>query len=185
MILRIGHKSVRARAAFTLIELILVMAMLVVVLGIAFPTLGGFFRGRNLDAEARRFVSLARYGQSRAVSEGVPTVLWVDARRNAYGLEIQPGYVVSDSRMIEFALDEDLEVEVQSASAPAALPAAQRTLPGIGNVPMIRFLPSGFIGETSPDVVVIRQGAEDAIWIARAANGLSYEIQTNAFYVRR
>src|SRR5262245_30883815 len=53
------------RSAFTLIELILVMAMLLIVLGVAFPSLKGFFQGRNIDSEARRFLSLTRYGQSR------------------------------------------------------------------------------------------------------------------------
>ena len=161
------------------------MAMLVVVLGIAFPTLAGFFRGRTLDAEARRFVSLARYGQSRAIAEGVPTVLWVDARRKTYGLEIQPGYMLNDPQALEFAVDDEVEVEVQASIRAPVLPSAQQTLPGIGNVPMIRFLPSGFIGESSPDALVFRQGAEEAIWIAQAANRLSYEIQTNTFYVRR
>ena len=161
------------------------MAMLVVVLGIAFPTLAGFFRGRNLDAEARRFVSLARYGQSRAVAEGVPTVLWVDARSRSYGLEIQPGYVANDTHAIEFVLNDEIEMEVQTSATARALPAVQQTIAGIGNVPMIRFMPSGFIGESSPDVIVFRQGADEAIWVAHAANGLNYEIQTNTFYVRR
>src|SRR5262245_29040029 len=96
MTLRTGHKNANAHG-FTLIELVLVMAMLVVVLGIAFPSLSNFFRARNLDSEARRFVSLARYGQSRAVSEGVPTVLWIDAKRRMYGLELQPGYTTDDA----------------------------------------------------------------------------------------
>jgi type II secretion system protein H len=61
--------------AFTLIELILVMTILLVVMAVAFPSLRGFFRGRNLDSEARRILALTRYGQSRAVAEGVPVVL--------------------------------------------------------------------------------------------------------------
>ncbi len=77
----IGFGLRRAEAncagAFTLIELILVMAMLAIVISVALPSLKGFFRGRNLDSEARRFLSLTRYGQSRAVSEGVPMVLWI------------------------------------------------------------------------------------------------------------
>ena len=85
MTLRTGSKrndrgAARPSNAFTLIELILVMAMLLIVLGIAFPSLKRFFRGRNLDSEARRFLSLTQYGQSRAVSEGFPMVLWIDAR---------------------------------------------------------------------------------------------------------
>src|SRR5437763_109192 len=69
--------------AFTLIELVLVMTILLIVFSVALPSLKGFFRGRNLDSEARRFLSLTRYGQSRAVSEGVSMVLWMDTRRGA------------------------------------------------------------------------------------------------------
>src|ERR1043166_3717524 len=56
--------------AFTLIELIVVMTLLVAVISIALPSLGGFFRGRTLDSEARRMLALTRQGQSRAVAEG-------------------------------------------------------------------------------------------------------------------
>src|SRR6266540_3620386 len=63
-----NNESDRVRA-FTLIELLLVMALLLLVFGVTLPSLKGFFRGRNLDSEARRFLSLTRYGQSRAVSE--------------------------------------------------------------------------------------------------------------------
>jgi prepilin-type N-terminal cleavage/methylation domain-containing protein len=48
--------------AFTLIELILVMALLSIVLAVSAPALSGFFRGRTADAAARRLVSLIRYG---------------------------------------------------------------------------------------------------------------------------
>src|SRR5437667_3469223 len=70
--LDIGHYQ---RRAFTLIELILVMALLVIVMAVSAPALSNFFRGRTLDSEARCFMSLTRYGQSRAVSEGIPMVL--------------------------------------------------------------------------------------------------------------
>src|SRR5689334_18148384 len=67
---RSGHsRSVhwRPKRAFTLIELILVMALLAIVMAVSAPALSNFMRGRTLDSEARRFVSLTRYGQSRAV----------------------------------------------------------------------------------------------------------------------
>src|SRR5207249_1124035 len=72
--------------AFTLIELILVMALLAVVLAISAPSLSRFFRSRSLDSEARRFMALTRAAQSRAVSEGVPMVLWLATKEHAYGL---------------------------------------------------------------------------------------------------
>src|SRR5437867_13133540 len=80
------------RDGFTLIELILVMALLAIVMAFSAPALTSFFRGRTLDSEARRFMALTRYGQSRAISEGVPMMLWIDTRRGTYGLQEEPGY---------------------------------------------------------------------------------------------
>src|SRR5882762_3727281 len=113
MILRTGkRKNVEVRSGFTLIELMLVMAMLLIVLGVAAPSLSNFFRGRTLDSEARRFVSLTRYGQSRAVSEGVPVVLWIDAKQGAYGLKQGAGYTDLDTKAVNFDLNKDLVIEV-------------------------------------------------------------------------
>src|SRR5919112_30043 len=81
------------RCAFTLIELILVMAMLVIAIAVTFPSLQAFFRGRALESEGRRLLTLTRYAQSRAVSEGIPMTLWIDGHEGAYGLEAQNGYL--------------------------------------------------------------------------------------------
>src|SRR5213082_1044073 len=88
--------------AFTLIELVLVMTILLIVFSVALPSLKGFFRGRNLDSEARRFLSLTRYGQSRAVSEGVPMVLWMDPASGTYGLQQESGYNPIDAKAIDY-----------------------------------------------------------------------------------
>src|SRR5436190_5276257 len=61
----VRSSDLRRRSGFTLIELIVVMTLLVAVISIALPSLGGFFRGRTLDSEARRLLSLTRQGQSR------------------------------------------------------------------------------------------------------------------------
>src|SRR5437773_2498513 len=182
MTLRTGrirnHESCRA-PGFTLIELILVMALLLIVVGVALPSLKSFFRGRNLDSEARRFLSLTRYGQSRAVSEGVPMVLWMDPRRGAYGLQQQAGYTDGDSNAVRFALSEELRLEVQTpVNAMQSGPLSQ-AVPGMGYVPMIRFTPDGFIGETSPERIGFRQGKDEPIWVVESANRLKYEIQAS------
>src|SRR6185295_5365670 len=70
--------------AFTLVELLLVMTVMVMVFALAMPTVANFFRGRTLDSEARRLLALTRSGQSRAVYEGVPMRLWVDAQQGSY-----------------------------------------------------------------------------------------------------
>ena len=166
--------------AFTLIELILVMALLVIVIAVAAPSLSRFMRGRTLDSEARRFVSLTRYGQSRAVSEGVPVVLWINTRQGSYGLRQEAGYTEQDAKAVDFLLGKDLRVEV--ANLPAQLgPLAQgrATRQTDPNTPMLRFPPDGFIDETSPQSVVLRDQSGESIWITQSRNRLNYEIHTN------
>jgi len=179
--LRLSRTEMNRASAFTLIELILVMAMLAVVISVALPSLKGFFRGRNLDSEARRFLSLTRYGQSRAVSEGVPIVLWIDGRQKTYGLQAQAGYADTDTNSVQFNLDKDLQVEAvvpQVMSLTQSNLWTQVALP-VGNLPRILFQPDGFINETSPDQIVLRQGADAPIWIAQSTNRLKYEIQAS------
>jgi len=174
----IGVEMHVAKAAFTLIELILVMAMLMIVLAVAAPSLSNFFRGRNLDSEARRFVSLTRYGQSRAVAEAAPMDLWIDTKQSAYGLEEEAGYTDLDTKAVDLDLGKDLVIEVQDLPQQGNRVVQPNQLHG--NVPTIRFRPDGFIAETSPRTVVIRETRGDAIWITQSRNRLNYEIQTNA-----
>jgi type II secretion system protein H len=170
--------------AFTLIELILVMSLLLIVTAVSAPQLATFFRGRTLDAEARRFLSLTRYGQSRAVSEGVPMVLWVDAKQGAYGLEMQPVTGVTDDKAVAYLLDEKLEIEAELPGlAQTEQARAQMEMVGrnFANVPGIVFTPEGFVSQTSPEAVQLREGGQDngeIVWVALGRNRLNYEIQT-------
>ena len=78
----------RRQSAFTLIELIFVLALLAIAAAFVASSFGSFVRGRALNSEARRLLSLAQYGQSRAVSEGVPILLWIGLTRalRAWGI---------------------------------------------------------------------------------------------------
>ena len=64
--------------AFTLVELILVMALLVTLLALAVPSLSRSLRQRNLEQEAARLLALTEYGRDEAASQGVPVVVWID-----------------------------------------------------------------------------------------------------------
>jgi type II secretion system protein H len=190
MTFRTGNKRIRSASplrdrGFTLIELILVMALLTIVLSVGAPALARFFRGRTLDSEARRFLSLTRYGQSRAVSEGVPMVLWIDAKQGLYGLEAEVGYLDEDRKALEFLLHEDLLVEVEQAEVRPLSSQWNRPTRRADSLPEIRFTPDGFISETSPDAVLIREGEERAVWIAQSRNRLHYEMQTNHLHYTR
>jgi hypothetical protein len=76
---------------------------------------------------------------------------------------------------VEYALDQSLEVEAQLLAPP--LTQWKPKVAGISDLPMIRFMPDGSIGETSPDRVVFRQGAAESVWIVENTNRLSYAIQ--------
>ena len=162
------NKESHCGRAFTLIELMLVMTMLVAVIAVTMPSLSNFFRGRSLDSEARRFLSLTRYGQERAVSEGLPMTLWIDTANGTYGLREEPGYNENDPKAVSFGLGKDLQIAVVNSAR------AQQTG---RSLTAIRFLPDGSVSETSPLSVQIRQSEDDSAWIGKSRNGLSYEIQ--------
>lgn len=165
---------------FTLIELIVVMALLATVLAVAAPSLSRFFRSRTLDSEARRFIALTRYAQSRAVAEGIPMLLWIDTDRGAYGLAAESTYTEQDDKAVEFMLDDTLQIEVEPSvpiqKANTGLTALSRSN---NRLQTIRFTPEGFINGTSPEWILIRQGSEDAVLICQSRTRLTYEIQSN------
>src|ERR1022692_3801804 len=111
---------------FTLIELILVMALLTIVISLTAPRLSRFFHSRTLDSEARRLLALTRSGQSRAVSEGIPMDLWVDTEQGRFGLEAEPSYDTTDPKAVDFTLDGGLGLEV--VNKPVATPANTLTM---------------------------------------------------------
>src|SRR5271169_6228049 len=108
------HRSrvTRLADAFTLIELILVLALLVIVTSLAAPPMASFIRGRAMDSEARRLMALMHAGQSRAVSEGLPVVLWVDEKQNTYGLEAETTGQTGDPKAENLSVDSTLQLAV-------------------------------------------------------------------------
>ena len=172
------------RRAFTLIELILVMSLLAIVASITGPQLVSFFRGRTLDSEARRFLSLTRYGQNRAVSEGMPMVLWVDAKQGAYGLEAQPDGRTTDDKAVAYLIAERLEIEAEAiplAQTERARGEQDMARRDFASVPCIVFTPEGFVSQTSPEAVQLREANDakqgEVIRIALGRTRLNYEIQ--------
>jgi type II secretion system protein H len=179
--------AIRSRqGGFTLIELILVMTILTIAISITAPALSNFFRGRSLDSEARRLLALTRLGQTRAVSEGLPVQLWIDATRDECGLEADSSYDTTDAHAVEFTLDRDLQIETDNTGSTAGGTTMPNTAtsgsPNSGNgshsnLPHIRFLPDGSVGEGSPQTIrlVARDGFSISIVMSRSH--LSYEIR--------
>jgi len=156
------------RRGFTLIELILVLTLLAVAASLIAPRLSGFVRGRALDSEARRLLSVTRAAQSRAVSEGMPMLLWVDAKQGAYGVEKEGTAEHTDPKALEFSVDGNVQIAVMNLASSATM---------LRNLPAIRFLPDGTIDENSPQTLRLSDSTGAALWLTQARNRMSYEIR--------
>lgn len=170
-----GQKN--QRSAFTLVELILVMVLLLIVASMVAPRMSSFFRGRALSQEAQRLLSLTHYAQSRAVAEGVPVLLWIDTTRSTYGVEVQVGHEGDDDRGTTYTAEPSITLEVPTVTdAPVSEEDDERLgLPE--NLPAIRFTPDGFFDEVSIQKITLRQGDEGALELVPKANRLGYEIR--------
>jgi prepilin-type N-terminal cleavage/methylation domain-containing protein len=169
------------RRAFTLIELILVMALLAIAISLIVPRLANFFRGRTIDAETRQLLALMHHGQSRAVSAGVPMVLWIDDKQSTYGLKEEPGYTEQDRDAVEFTLEKELQFEIPDPgpSLSAAPLASTLSSGNQGSQSQIRFLPDGTIAETSPRTVrLVDRNGGSAIALTQSRGRSQYEIQS-------
>jgi type II secretion system protein H len=157
----------RNQCAFTLVEMILVMVLLVVAVSLVAPRMAGFMRGRALDAEARRIHALTHAGQSRAVSEGMPMVLWLDEKQNGYGLEMETPGKTADAKAESFTADENVALSVLNLNGGGTT---------FNNLPAIRFLADGSVDESSPQMVKLTGSGGDALWLLESADRRGYEI---------
>ena len=156
-------------AAFTLIELILVLALLVVITSLAAPAMANFIRGRALDSEARRLFALMHAGQSRAVSEGMPMVLWVDEKQGAYGLQAETTGKTGDLKAETLPVDSTLQIAVLTTGLGAPTT--------FNNLPAIRFLADGTVDENSPQTLQLTDSAGVSRWLIETRNHTGYEIR--------
>ena len=155
------------RRGFTLIELILVLTLLAICASLIVPSLSNFVRGRALDSEGRRLLSVTRAAQSRAVSEGMPMLLWMDAGQDAYGVQQEAASAQGDPKAMEFSVDGNVQLAVVDAASGATT---------LRHMPVIRFLPDGTIDEGSPKTVRLTDSTGAALWLVQARNRMDYEI---------
>ena len=154
--------------AFTLIELILILALLVIITSLAAPAMSRFIRGRALDSESRRLFALMHAAQSRAVSEGMPMVLWVDEKQGAYGLQAETTGKTGDPKAENLPVDSTLQIAVLNVGMGAPTT--------FNNLPAIRFLPDGTVDENSPQTVQLGDSEGFMRWLLLNKIRTGYEI---------
>jgi len=135
---------------------------------------------------------MTRSGQNRAVSEGIPIDLWVDATAGIIGLDAEPSFETMDPRAVEFNLDNGVQIEIAKSTvvAPtkttlsplqtvsiASVPRVNLTHSGL---PTIRFLPGGTVSDTSPQSLRLTGRDGVSLWVALAQDKMSYEIRSTA-----
>jgi type II secretion system protein H len=170
MTLAIGQRSKRVdHRAFTLIELILVLALLVVITSLVAPAMSNFIRGRALDSEARRMLALLHAAQSRAVSEGMPMLVWMDEKAGAYGLEAETPGQNGDAKAEHLTVDSTLQLVVKSSTL---------GLTTLRTMPAIRLLADGTVDEKSPPTVQLTDSAGNSLWLIEARTRTGYEIKS-------
>lgn len=157
-----------ARCGFTLIELILVLALLVIIVSMTIPHLSGFIKGRALDSEAQRMMSLMHMAQSRAVSEGMPMMLWVDEKGGSYGVQAETSGQNGDPKAEELSLDSTLAIQVT--------PSQNGTAVTFKNLPAVRFLADGTVDQGSPVTLKLTDGGGASRWLAQTSNHHGYEV---------
>jgi len=170
----------RPRAAFTLVELIVVMTLMVIAVSIAAPSLKYFLKGRSQEDEARRFLELIRYGSGRAVEEGLPVDLWINVKQNTYGMAACRGYTETKTNSMTFQADADVTMQV--SQPPGMLTQSNFWTPlntRRGAMVVIRFQPDGFISDSSPQTVKFTQADEPEIWITENSNHMRYDLELN------
>lgn len=100
--------------AFTLIELVLVLAIIATCAAVVAPFLGGFARGRVLPNTATQFAATARWCRTQAISEGVVYRLNFDAENGKWWVTKGEGKLfkpVTDEMGKEYVLPEGLVIE--------------------------------------------------------------------------
>lgn len=160
----------RLSAAFTLVELVLVMALLVTLLALAVPSLSRSLRQHNLEQEAARLLALTEYGRDEAASQGVPVMVWVDPDHGRFGMEVKKGFDADTVRAKEFVLI-GADMRFDPPEGAVASPVAGHGF----NV--AEFAPDGTLDPASVAALRITDASHHAaISLTQTADGYGYQI---------
>jgi type II secretion system protein H len=116
------YRATRNSAAFTLIELIIVMVIICTALAIAAPSLSGWNRGSRLRDSSDQFLALTRWARTQAIANSQTYRLNVDSQTGHYWVTAQDGQefaaVASDFGQ-EFIVPDGAAIEVKGAESKA------------------------------------------------------------------
>lgn len=83
-------RATRSAGAFTLLELILVLAIIGTLLSIVAVSLSGFYASRKAEDAAGHFVALCHQSRNRAITEATPYHMHIDLEKESYWMTVGP-----------------------------------------------------------------------------------------------
>ncbi len=166
-----GAGGARPRRGFTLLELIVVLALVSVLLGLAAPSLRGFFASRQTADAAAQMLALTQLAGSRAAARGDVYRLNIDLETNTYWLTVQEeGEFVDLGSEFgrHFRFPEGTTVRVETPS-------------GVAPMPYIDFYPTGRTDEALIELTgrkgevfqVVCESATEAFRIVSPSEGVN------------
>jgi prepilin-type N-terminal cleavage/methylation domain-containing protein len=151
--------------AFTLIELVLVLALLATIMAVSAPSLSRSFHGRNLEGQAAQVLAAFEYARSEAISQGIPMTVWINANTEAFGVQAATGYDGIASRNKTWTL----HPEVRFDSTPI-------NNDGNGHSLAATFQPEGTLDAASVDEIRLANQSGERISVEQTDDGNGYEI---------
>ncbi len=142
----------RTSSGFTLIELVLVLAIIAVAVMMMAPTLANFVRGRGPTNTAGQFVALAHWARSQAVTDGATYRLNIDTQAGTWWLTKDNGqkFASVDGNYGQvFSAPEDVRIQTDAAKVDTAQ--------------VIAFDPSGRNDPATVKFIGVRGGESDAV----------------------
>jgi type II secretion system protein H len=150
---------------FTLVELIIVMALLAIVAALSAPLLSNSLRQRNLEDEATRLLAMTEYARDEATSQGIPMIISFDQRNQIIAVEPKAGYEGDERRVREFSLGPDIQLAVQDRAAKKR-----------SNAEVAEFTPEGVPSLESAEILELRNRYNGVISVVRTPDRWGYEI---------
>ncbi|MFM1942974.1 MAG: hypothetical protein RI897_1956 [Verrucomicrobiota bacterium] len=164
--------------AFTLIELIAVLALLATLMAVVAPRLAGSMRRRNLQQEAARLVALSEYGRDQAIARGAPMIVWMDQETSWIGLQPKPGFPTNNTPNLEFQLPDDLQIQV--GTRPGNFQSSPSQL-----LTLMEFSPEGNVELQSAQTILLQDKSGSTAFVTLKTNGWGYETLTEQDYELR
>jgi type II secretion system protein H len=159
--------------AFTLVEFILVMALLATLMALVAPSLSRSMRQRHLEQEATRLVALTEYGRNQAVSDGFPMVIWIDAEERRYGLQTKPGFMSRTRDEPDYELGDGIRFDLG------------RDVRSVGVMEAIEFSAGGTVDPRSLEAIWLIDSTESTLVVAQSTNGWGYEVLREEDYLEQ